>query len=85
MTDKMSVPIPVLLAHPTRDTPGDAVRWRVGQRAVFWGCSGKHDVVVTSDGFVGHEAVPGELCVEVLFEDGSGAGCVLARKLRLRW
>ena len=81
---KVSVPIPVLLACPTRDTPGDAIGWKVGQKAVFWGESGRHDVVVINGNFVGHDAVPGELCMEVTFEDGSGDGCVLARRLRLR-
>jgi hypothetical protein len=77
--------IPVLLAHPTRDTPGDAIRWKAGQKAIFHGGSGKsYDVHVISGDFVGHAAVPGDLCIEVRFEDGSGVGCVLARKLRLR-
>jgi hypothetical protein len=77
----MKVPIPIYIAHPTRDTPGNNVRFTAGQRARFLGENGEREVVVISGEPVGHDAAPGVACLEVMFDDG--AGCVDARKLRL--
>lgn len=77
----MKVEIPVLLAHPSRDTPGDHIRWSPGQKAVFG--TKREPVTIISGEFVGHVAAPGKLCIEVTFEDGT-ANCVLASSLRLK-
>lgn len=76
----------VLLAHPTLSTPGDQIAWTAGQQAVFLSdMIGRHNVIVVSGKFVWHEAVPGEPCLEVTFEDGhKPPGCVRASALRLR-
>lgn len=74
---KMSVPIPVLLSAPTRDTPGDAIRWKRDQKAWLKQQSGRAPVTIVSGEFVGHDAVPGVLCIEVAFDEENGTlGCV---------
>jgi hypothetical protein len=85
MCTKMEVPIPILFACPTAETPGDCIRWSPGQKAVFFGKRGRIPVTVISGEFVGHDAVPGKLCLEVTFDqENDAAGCVLASALRLR-
>jgi hypothetical protein len=83
--DKMTVAIPVLLACPTADTTGDHIGWSPGQRATFLGNKGPRPVTIMTGKFVGHDAVPNQLCLEVTFDDENDvAGCVLASALRLR-
>jgi hypothetical protein len=82
----MEVPIPVLFAHPTSETPGNCINWSPGQPAIFLTKSGAcRPVTIISGKFVGHDQVPGQLCLEVAFEEEGGKlGCVLASALRLR-
>ena len=82
----MTIPIPIYLAVPNRDTPGNHVRWSAGQKARFIGESGViHDVTILTGVPVEHAAVPGTMCMDVSFDgDGSQLGCVKASALRLR-
>jgi hypothetical protein len=80
---KMLVPIPILLACPSADTTGDHIRWSPGQKATFYGKGRSRPVTIMTGEFVGHDAVPGQLCIEVIDDDGVAA-CVLASALRLR-
>lgn len=76
-----------VIAHPTPLTPGDRIRWSAGQKAWFLSDHiGRHKVTVVTGEFTGHEAVPGELCLEVSFDDDEkrSPGCVRASSLRLR-
>lgn len=82
----MMLPIPVYIAHPTRDTSGDAIKWSPGAKARLLGQSGKvYPVTIMTGEQVGHAWAPGVVCMEVTFDDEGGvANCVPAAQLRLR-
>ena len=82
-----TIPIPIYLAYPTRETNGENVRWRPGQKARFLRADGGETIVtiMTGDLVTAEGAPPGVPLIEVTFdEEGGVAYCVRAAQLRLR-
>lgn len=78
--------IPCYIAHPTRETSGELIRWLPGDKARFLAANGSTVGIVTIiSGERVRTADTDAVCLEVTFDNENNAAyCVQAAQLRLR-